>query len=69
MAVGAQVLVGVGKAHHPAGTADAHHLMARLVEAGFDGVGRGEGHILAVIDDQSDAGHRSVAEAARVYGA
>ena len=37
-------------------------MRASSAEAAFDRLGRAEGEILAVIDDQSNAGHRSWAE-------
>ena len=58
-ALGAQVLVGVGEAHHAAGATHPHHLHAGFAQAGFNGVAGGDGQVFAVIHDQSNAGHRS----------
>jgi hypothetical protein len=58
IALGAQVLVGVGEAHHPTGAADAHHAEACVRQATLDGVGGGEGQLLAIVDDQADPWHR-----------
>ncbi len=60
-AAAAQVLVGIGEAHHAAGAADPQHAGAGRLQAALDDIGRLDGQILAVVDDQSDAGHRSEA--------
>ena len=53
----AQVLIRVGKAHHPPGTAGTLNAMARCFQALLNRVGRLDRQWFAVIDDQSDTRH------------
>ena len=57
VAAQAQVLIGVGKAHHAPGTAGPLHGMAGSLQALLNRVRRLHRQRLAVIDDQSDPGH------------
>ena len=55
----AQVLIWVGKTHHPSRTAGPHHLMASELQPLLNRLSGLYGERLSVIHDQSDPGHRS----------
>lgn len=50
------MLIGIGEAHHSAGAAGTDYLEPRRRQPLLDGGGGGQSQLLAVIDDQADAG-------------
>ena len=63
------MLIVIGETNHSPGTADTNHVVACLGQLLLNRICGLNRQSLAVIDDQSDAGHRSLGQrAGSAYG-
>jgi hypothetical protein len=53
------VLIGIGKSNHPTGAAGPDDGVSRAFQPDLNRVSGFDRQGLAIVDDQSDAGHRS----------